>query len=243
MESIQIQSAPMVNVRVTSSLNSFMAEKRFDRSLTVADLKMRLEMVTGAGAGSMAVAVFDGDDKHVCELCDDAKLLGACHVEEGYRLHVTDNSKTFGEFEDVSKVEKFEISDDSYDKKTDTVRSFLRRNQLGKYNEEEMAAIREQEQREKEQEESKAATLQEGQRCEVRVQGFPTRRGTVRFVGETAFKPGLWVGVQYDEPLGKGDGSVNGKRYFTCPNKYGGFCRPASVTVGDFPEEDWDEEM
>jgi len=243
MDSIQIQSAPMVNVRVTSSLNNFMAEKRFDRGLTVAALKMRLEMVTGASSGTMAVAVFDADDKRLFELNLDDALLGSHCIEDGYRLHVTDNSKTFGEFEDLSKVDKFEISDNAYDQKSDTVRSFLRRNQLGKYNEQEMAALREQETRDRELEESRAAAIKEGQRCEVRVQGFPTRRGTVRFVGRTAFKAGLWVGVQYDEPLGKGDGSVDGQRYFSCPNKYGGFARPASVTVGDFPEEDWDEEM
>jgi tubulin-folding cofactor B len=49
---------------------------------------------------------------------------------------------------------------------------------------------------------------------------------------------GYWVGIRFDEPVGKNDGSVSGVRFFEAPAGYGGLHRPAAVTVGDFPELD-----
>ncbi|KAG0655268.1 hypothetical protein C6P46_001082 [Rhodotorula mucilaginosa] len=57
--------------------------------------------------------------------------------------------------------------------------------------------------------------------------------GTVRFVGQTAFAAGKWVGIQLDEPTGKNDGSVAGTRYFTCADGYGVFVRASMVSVLD----------
>jgi len=74
-----------------------------------------------------------------------------------------------------------------------------------------------------------------GDRCEA----AGGRRGEVMYVGKVAELPlGWWVGVKYDEPVGKNDGSVKGVKYFDCPENYGGFLRPDLVSVGDYPEDD-----
>ena len=112
-------------------------------------------------------------------------------------------------------VEKYELTEDEYAKRTDTVQSYLKRNKMGKYNEEEMKKMEEQKAQQLKEEKEIAANFKIGDRCEVDVPGTGgKRRGVVKFIGETLFKTDvLWVGVQYDEPLGKNDGSVEGKRY------------------------------
>jgi len=58
------------------------------------------------------------------------------------------------------------------------------------------------------------------------------RGGVVRFeAGPTGFAGGLWVGVELDEPLGKNDGSVQGRLYFACEPGHGIFARPEKVAV------------
>lgn len=83
------------------------------------------------------------------------------------------------------------------------------------------------------------AGLQTGARVKVDLSASATyvRLGTVRFVGETLFAKGTWVGVEYDEPVGGNDGSVENERYFTCRMKYGGFVKPDKCQVGDFPKD------
>ncbi|KAI9155833.1 hypothetical protein H9P43_008943 [Blastocladiella emersonii ATCC 22665] len=55
--------------------------------------------------------------------------------------------------------------------------------------------------------------------------GAHTVLGTLRFLGETQFKPGLpWAGIELDVPgSGKNDGSVQDIKYFECPPKRGIF--------------------
>uniref|UniRef100_A0A3B4AVH1 Dynactin subunit 1 n=1 Tax=Periophthalmus magnuspinnatus TaxID=409849 RepID=A0A3B4AVH1_9GOBI len=56
-----------------------------------------------------------------------------------------------------------------------------------------------------------------------------SQRGTVAYIGATLFASGKWVGVILDEPKGKNDGTVQGKRYFTCEENHGIFVRQSQV--------------
>ena len=55
--------------------------------------------------------------------------------------------------------------------------------------------------------------------------------GVVQFAGNTHFAPGDWVGVVFDAPIGKNDGSVQGQKYFDCPAGHGMFVRPSVATL------------
>ncbi|XP_062413450.1 dynactin subunit 1 isoform X4 [Pungitius pungitius] len=59
------------------------------------------------------------------------------------------------------------------------------------------------------------------------------QRGTVAYIGNTLFASGKWVGVILDEAKGKNDGTVQGKRYFTCEENRGIFVRQSQIQLVD----------
>ncbi|XP_027130437.1 dynactin subunit 1 isoform X6 [Larimichthys crocea] len=59
------------------------------------------------------------------------------------------------------------------------------------------------------------------------------QRGTVAYIGNTLFASGKWVGVILDEAKGKNDGTVQGKRYFTCEENHGIFVRQSQIQLVD----------
>lgn len=61
------------------------------------------------------------------------------------------------------------------------------------------------------------------------------RPGHIAYIGETHFAPGDWAGVVLDEPNGKNDGSISGKRYFQCEAKKGVFSRLTRLTREPLP--------
>lgn len=77
----------------------------------------------------MRIQLFDGDDQLKGELTDGAKSLKDLGVRDGYRIHAVDVTGGNEDFKDESMVEKYEMSDDTYGKRTDSVRAWKKKMQ------------------------------------------------------------------------------------------------------------------
>ncbi|CAG8607167.1 6265_t:CDS:2 [Dentiscutata erythropus] len=63
---------------------------------------------------------------------------------------------------------------------------------------------------------------------------LPTKNnapGCIQFLGETDFAKGIWVGVELDNPVGKNNGVVASRKYFTAEPDHGIFVRPDSLLL------------
>lgn len=231
------------------------------------------------------------------ELSNDEAKLGYYSPSDGMRLHVIDTDPTSlsanGWLEDLSKVEKYVMSDEAYEKREGTYRQWARK----KREEDPTWTLQKEQQKLRNQrkngnnnnnnsnendiDDAIAAAKEKmlttyasfecvrhvvsGSRCEVNPGG---KRGVVCFVGKVkdtaqtgegeeeegkaeevevdlgkddvvdmppSLPCGYWVGVKFDEPVGKNDGKTPcGKILIPeCPPMHGSFCRPDRVICGD----------
>eukprot|EP00054_Salpingoeca_dolichothecata_P028778 m.221356 g.221356 ORF g.221356 m.221356 type:complete len:245 (+) comp26310_c2_seq44:4136-4870(+) len=79
------------------------------------------------------------------------------------------------------------------------------------------------EEEDEEEAQDQESPLKVGDRCHIHFGPEPYRHGTLRFLGKPHFADGIWAGIQLDQPEGKNDGAVRGKRYFKCKPKHGAF--------------------
>ncbi|WWC90082.1 uncharacterized protein L201_005015 [Kwoniella dendrophila CBS 6074] len=222
------------------------SERKFDSSLTINQLKDKLVPITGISPNYQVLSLYSSSDvvssgKAIINLSEDSKTLGDYGVQEWQCIKVDNIDPNYrpGEFTDESNLERFELTNEEYESRQDTVLSHLKANKLGRFADVPTnlncptppPSI------------TYNPDIRPGARCEVshgnNENSGSGRRGTIRFIGEAQIgKGGIWVGVELDEPQGKGDGEVEGTRYFQCLPRHATFVRPDKVVVGDFPEED-----
>ncbi|CAD6572928.1 MAG: hypothetical protein TREMPRED_000694 [Tremellales sp. Tagirdzhanova-0007] len=230
---------PLISIFVTSPDTH--SERRFDSSLTVKELKVKLTPITGIQPQHQLLRLHRSAEAvdAIATLADESRTLEGYGVEEWNCVDNTDPSARPGEFTDLSAVDKFDLTAEEYEARNDTVLAHLKAAKLGRF-----------------ASNPTSLTLPHpipptvpsqfilGARCEVvSGEGAMPRRGAIRYVGEATFgRGGVWIGIELDEPVGKGDGSIEGRRYFSCSALHAVFVRYEKVKIGDFPEEDFMED-
>jgi len=228
-----------------SNLKAYIADIRIDLHTTIENVKHKLYTHIGTKPHYQRLSLYDGD-RYLYPLDDNSKMLGYYSVENGMRIHIHDSDphsmSKDGGLEDVSKIQKYRMSEEDYDKRKGTLREWIKNEKakdpnwkmkpMNQKGDEATPTVQE----EYDTSIESVSHIKMGERCECQP---GARRGIVSFVGEVeGLKEGYWVGVTFDEPLGKSNGTIKGKEYFKCPENFGGFLRGKNVTCGDFPEID-----
>jgi tubulin-specific chaperone B len=225
-------SAYLIMDATHSHVKNHLQEIKFDEDWTIAKTKDFLEKKFGTDVGDQTLHLKDRQNVLVAEMLDDTLTLKGYGAQQGFLIHVIDSNPNakHDQWNDVSKVEKYEISEANYDKIDDTYRNFRKRMLKNNPNYVEYAG-----QVEKDHQKEEADAIEIGSRCEC----IGGARGEVMYTGKVVgFERGYWVGVKLDEPIGDNDGTVKGKKVFDCPAGFGKIVRPLELKVGDYPEID-----
>ncbi|KAH0202582.1 hypothetical protein KCU99_g4392, partial [Aureobasidium melanogenum] len=218
------------------------SERRISPAWTIAQLKSRLEPITGIPASSqrLTLKVASWPDQNLQGVNEDNIQLGAFTLQSYAELHVTDTRPAGlrANYTDVSAVEKYEMPPDEYESRTDSVLHWKKTHQLGRFDPD--APSIEQQKIASIEREIEERGIKLDVRCRLlaanQSESSLERRGTVKYIGPVPEIPGIgaWVGIALDEPTGKNDGTVKGTRYFQCGANCGVIVRPERVEVGDF---------
>ena len=96
-----------------SHMATRLMEIRFDMRQSIAEIKGQLERKFGTDPECMTLELQDTSGIKVCTMECDNEKLAAYGPQENFTIHVIDSSGTVikGEFDDVSQVEKYMISE------------------------------------------------------------------------------------------------------------------------------------
>ncbi|OKL59174.1 hypothetical protein UA08_05831 [Talaromyces atroroseus] len=242
-------------------------ERRITPSWTIPQLKGKLETMTGVPPGSQRLLFKSPSRPDQWIEGGDERVIGEYGLARGCEIEVHDTRPPAARpnFSDLSSVEKYELPSDKYESLSNSVLAWKKAQKLGRFD---PNAPSPEELLHEQVAKDSAEIEKRGIKLLARAIVLPSspphiRRGTIRYVGpipEIPFAPlnksaaapssssdmlqPLWVGIELDEPTGKNDGSIAGKRYFECAGgNRGVFVKPEKVEVGDFPPLDLDLDL
>ncbi|SCU87806.1 LAFA_0E08922g1_1 [Lachancea sp. 'fantastica'] len=244
----------MPSIQIESELCS--TNREINMNLDWNQLCEKLSQLSGVLPADMELRFEfrDKTTKTVTAPCEKTGPFGEFLKQTPVLLHITDvNSGSLAHelAQDMARSENnsdplskhFTLSEEDYKKRDDSVLQWKKNTGLGSYDPQYRAKLDQELQRQKEW----AQRLTLNERCRVTTPNSGLeRRGWLRYVGHlphTRSKDqGIWCGVEFDEPCGKNDGSLDGEVLFgPVKPSYGGFVKPTSVeTSSEFQPLDID---
>lgn len=113
-----------------SNLTAEHLDIRLDLHLTIMEVKEKFRTHIGTHIDHQRLILKD-QGRLICEMPDNNKMLGFYSVTSGMEIHVIDTDpfslSRGGGLTDTSLVEKYRMSDEDYDKKSGTMRDFIRK--------------------------------------------------------------------------------------------------------------------
>lgn len=214
--------------------------KDFPKSIDWAQLCNKLERLTGVEPKDMQVIFKYRDNDHEKALIPPEYMSnGVPYFEQVERIVVKDlnvNSMANslkGDMNNKDETKLFKLSEEDYERKSDSVLQWKKQNKLGRFDPKYQDKIL----KDRDLQLQNAKQLEVNERCLVipSEDGGMERRGWLRFLGKVPEinNDDMWCGIEFDEPLGKNDGSIKGKRYFgPVRSNHGGFIKPSQVKTG-----------
>lgn len=112
-----------------SHMKMRLAEIKFDKRWTILEVKQQMERRFGSDAHNQKLELQGASGDFICEMDNDTMTLEQYGAADGQNIHVTDlnPSLNYSEFEDLTKVDKYIMKDEDYDKLPDSFRKFRER--------------------------------------------------------------------------------------------------------------------
>ncbi|KAL6720138.1 hypothetical protein ACLMJK_002059 [Lecanora helva] len=233
-----LTTARDIPLLITSHSSS--SERRITPSWTIANLKAKLEPITGIPPSSQILSLHTPGQAQEISIeaeDEDSVEIGQWSLAPYAELKVRSSGNEINfNAPTLSSVPKYEMPEDVYEKRPETVLAYKKAHKVGRFDPN-APEIQQRKAREA-WEEVEQRNIKMAARCHLLAE--PTRRGSIAYIGPIDELPGApgapWIGIILDEPTGKNDGSIKGKRYFQSERNRGVFVRPGFVQVGDFPE-------
>lgn len=189
----------------------------------------RLHNLTGIEPIDMNIQFKSKNEQELAQLDKNLSEIDLSRVEK-LVVNDTNENSMVNQLKNSTTQETFKLSEEDYRRKQDSVLQWKKDSKLGRFDPTYQSKL----EQERALQQDRLATLELNQRCIVENQGME-RRGWLRYMGRIPEinNDDLWCGIEFDEPMGKNDGSVKGKQYFgPVATNYGGFVKPNFVKTG-----------